>query len=73
MKRYFIIVLLLAVSVILSANVSQYYFFDNPIIKSDNGFDIIEFENTQNHGKVGNPYLPYLGAKLLLPQNNEAV
>ena len=47
--------------------VEKTFQFGEPEIKVDNGYTFIEFENTRLSGVPGEPALPYLAVKMLLP------
>jgi len=49
----------------------QDYHFEFPELNTENGFTEIIYENCYNSGEEGNPLLPYYGADLLLPQNQQ--
>ncbi|OQX70514.1 MAG: hypothetical protein B6D62_04725 [Candidatus Cloacimonas sp. 4484_275] len=74
MKKIFLLVFTVAISVSLFATeITFRHTFSEPIIKQLNQFQKIEFENTVQQGKIGEPSLPYLGIKLLLPEGESAV
>ena len=71
-KSMFLIVFLLFLSqFLLAETIIQTYNFDKPEIKTENGYDEIVYKNCHNFGEEGDPYLPYLAADILLPQNQE--
>ena len=73
MKKLIFIAFIVTLTITLNANITKVYNFSKPNIQTVNDYDIISFENTQNHGDVGEPLLPYLGVSLLAPQNEEPV
>ena len=64
-------------SVILGAlsfaqTVQKIYHFENPVVGEMNGYDVLRFADTYNHGVVGEASLPWQSVSLLLPQNTDA-
>jgi len=67
MKKTFIILLIIS-SIWLNASVIQKtYHFSNYKISEIGNYQTIEFENTQQQAKKGEPVLPYRAITLLLP------
>ncbi|MBC8313433.1 MAG: hypothetical protein H8E33_04245 [Candidatus Cloacimonetes bacterium] len=74
MKKIFIILIsLLCTSLLLANIISQEYYFENPAVTKQQNYYKIKFENTKQFGKIGEPSLPYRGAKLLLPEGEIAI
>ncbi|MBN1338734.1 MAG: T9SS type A sorting domain-containing protein [Bacteroidales bacterium] len=74
MKRLFTVILLTWVSagMIHAGIVEKTYTFAPPSITSSGDYSVISFENTVNTGFPGEPSLPYLAVKLLLPPGERA-
>jgi len=74
MKKIFLLLTLLAVAAFLfSETVVFDHNFSKPVITTYNGYQKVNFENSVLLGKIGEPSLPYLGIKLLLPKGESAV
>ena len=67
MKKLFI-TLFITLAIFLNASIIEktYYFNDFKISELD-GYQTIEFENTQLQAKTGEPVLPYNSVSLILP------
>lgn len=52
--------------------IEKTYYFDNYNISEIDGYQILEFENTQQQAKTGYPVLPYMSVSLLLPPGKAA-
>lgn len=74
MKKLFLVTLFFLSFFILKAQKIVFsYHFDAPIIKKlDNNFQLLAYPNSMQLAKVGNPSLPYIPVKLLLPPGTEA-
>ena len=74
MKRLILTTLLIVVLGTLSfaQTVQKTYYFDNPTVTEVNGYDMLKFDGTMNHGIVGEATLPWQSVSLLLPQNTDA-
>jgi hypothetical protein len=74
MKKYFGIIFITVLCIQLYArDIEHTYHFSQPKISNMDSWEIIEFEGTQQSGKLGEPSLPYQSVKLLLPIGEEAV
>ncbi|MBC8526418.1 MAG: hypothetical protein H8D22_06050, partial [Candidatus Cloacimonetes bacterium] len=73
MKKYvfIIIALLLLSSSLLAETITYNYKFKKPNLETEHGYTEIVYDDCYNLGKEGNPLLPYLGANIILPQNQE--
>ncbi|MCK4311823.1 MAG: T9SS type A sorting domain-containing protein [Candidatus Cloacimonetes bacterium] len=72
MKKNLLFTTMLLISGFLFAETIIFkYNFEIPVIKTENGYSEIIYENCMNFGDEGNPLLPYFGADVLLPQGQE--
>lgn len=68
-----IVLIFFAVVVIgLSANTTYSWSIAEPTIETHDGYDFIQIPETLQHGKTGEPTLPYAGITLALPVGEEA-
>jgi len=70
-KQIFLLVAFMLCSFLFSDVIIQDYHFEFPELNTENGFTEIIYENCYNSGEEGNPLLPYFGADVLLPQNQQ--
>ena len=74
MKKAFIIVSLLMVSLLVSAQtIEQTYHFGQPNVSHIQGYEQIQFKNCMQSALAGQPSLPWQSVSLMLPQGTEAV
>ena len=74
MKKILLSVIILGLSFSLfAARLTYHHSFAAPRIMKIGKFQKVEFDNTVQLGKTGEPSFPYLGIKLLLPQGESAV
>ena len=73
MKRTLSVILLVCVAVFLTAATSLELRPGFPTIKTEGSFNTIQLTGGQLYGEPGDPALPWLGTKLLLPLGEEAV
>jgi hypothetical protein len=74
MKKFYIVILVLASALMLKAGIiEKSYYFDNPTLIQSGEFQMIQFENTLITGKTGEPALPYQSVQLLLPPGEKAI
>ncbi|MCD4746571.1 MAG: hypothetical protein K8R58_09740 [Bacteroidales bacterium] len=73
------LVLLTVMSIVLigmtfAQNLTFTYYFEQPqLIENNDGFTEIVFPNCLNYEDEGNPFLPYYGVNILLPQGEEII
>ncbi|MDD2228531.1 MAG: C25 family cysteine peptidase [Candidatus Cloacimonetes bacterium] len=72
MKFSTLTLILMVLASTLCAGVSYTYTLDSPIISSQGTYTDVKLANAQSWGEPGNPDLPWLGVKLLLPVGTEA-
>ena len=73
MKKIFIISGLVLMVTLISAKIVTFSFdFEEPVLEKKGEYCLIYFDNTTQFGKIGEPSLPYLGIKLLLPEGEKA-
>jgi hypothetical protein len=72
-KLYFSFLLVLIAAKLFAGHVEYSYQFSNPSVKPTGEYQLITFDNTYLTGKTGEPALPYMGVKLLLPPGEEAI
>ena len=73
MKKILIMFFMITSFCLYADIIEQTYFFDNYKISNQDGFQVINFDNTLLTGKVGEPVLPYHSVSILLPPGEEAV
>jgi hypothetical protein len=79
MLRFITILPLMLITVLISkisimgGMVEHTYEFEDYTITKNNGYHILQFQNTQLKGKLGEPALPYFPVKLVLPPGEIAV
>jgi len=73
MKKIFIMLFIITSFCLYADIIEQTYFFDNYEISAQDGFQVINFDNTLLTGKVGEPVLPYHSVSILLPPGEEAI
>jgi hypothetical protein len=73
MKKIFIFFFIVISFCLYADIIKQTYFFENYKITDQDGFQVINFDNTLLAGKVGEPVLPYHSVSILLPPGEEAV
>lgn len=52
--------------------IEQTYYFNNPVVKTIDGYEILNFQGCRPVGEVGAPTLPWQSVSLMLPQGLEA-
>ncbi len=74
MKKLFLLTLLFWSFFVLNAQKLTFsYHFDEPLVRSlDNNFQILEYPNSMQLAKTGDPSLPFIPIKLMLPPGAEA-
>ncbi len=73
MKKLSLTLLLLATSIIVSAqSITHTYHFNKPIVQQVGEYQTLSFEQSIQNGTVGEPRLPWQSVSLMLPQNTEA-
>ncbi len=73
-KFLFLLFMLIIVNFLYASIITYEYNVKNPIVKKvQKGYKLIEFENSLYSGYIGEPQLPYLPIKLLLPAGEVAV
>lgn len=72
MKRLTLTLLLMILTLLCLANVNRTYLIDKPVITENTSYTSIALSNAQSWGDPGNPNLPWVGIKLLLPTSTEA-
>lgn len=70
-KIYFMIFNLLVIS-LLSAQITFEKNFAEPSVITNDIYSIVDFEETQQFGEIGEPSLPWQGFKILLPEGHIA-
>jgi len=74
MKSKIMIFVLLIINLIAFSSIINFeYKFEQPQLSYLEDYNIVNFENTKQLGNIGEPSLPYLGVKLLIPQGEKAV
>ena len=72
MKRFLILVPMLLCVLAAVANITHTYNFAPVVVKTTPENSIVELPGSQLYGKPGEPALPWVGTKLLLPIGTEA-
>lgn len=72
MKHLLGIILILALGVGLAATVIYNYTLDTPTVKNDGSYSTVKLGGGQSYGQPGQPDLPWIGTKLLLPTGEQA-
>lgn len=74
MKKSASLLLLVLISLLCHATeITQTYYFNNPEIRTLDGYQVVIFENTLLTGITGEPSIPYKDIRLLLPPGEEAI
>jgi hypothetical protein len=66
--KIFIIFMIFLPVLLYGESLTQTYYFDVPVFRNEGIYQTIEFNDTHLFGAEGEPFLPYYGAKVLLPQ-----
>jgi hypothetical protein len=72
MKHVYLILFLVCLVALLNADISFQYSLKQPVLQNNGTYTKINLENAQSWGESGNPDLPWIGVRLLLPVGNEA-
>ncbi len=67
-----VVVLIASIMAINAQSVKYIYHFDTPIIKTVGEYQIVTYPDAQQIAKVGDPILPFIPVKLLLPPETTA-
>lgn len=74
MKKTYLLFTVLWISLLtFGGNITKTYYFDHPVILTENGYQRVTFDQTLQPGLTGEPVLPYRDVRLLLPPGEEAV
>ena len=68
-----ILVICLSTGIALAGTTTSTYYFDTPRVEVINGETVVILDGASTWGKVGEPMLPHMPVKLLLPPGEEAI
>jgi len=71
-KLLFSIILTINILNIYAQSLTFNYHFEKPAIRQIDSYQILHYTDSKQYAKVGNPSLPYIAVKLLLPPGTEA-
>jgi Peptidase family C25/Propeptide_C25 len=72
MKKALLLIFVLSTILMFASIIEHTYYFNDLQISDSEGYQLVNFENTQSAGIIGEPTLPYHAVQLLLPHGEIA-
>lgn len=71
-KQLLLLLFLFTGGFLFSQTLEHTFYFSDPVIEIEGQHQLIRFSNTQLHGSLGEPLLPYRAVSLMVPPGHEA-